>query len=107
MYAGLGVTAVLPTIHLFYNHVNKDQVPGALEFNPLAITWILIEGVLYLGGVTIYALRYPEKAFPGKCDIIGHSHQIWHACVIAGCLAHYFASLDIFYERTNVACPVN
>ena len=32
--------------------------------------------------------RVPERLFPGRCDLWGQSHQIFHILVVAGALAH-------------------
>lgn len=34
-----------------------------------SLGWLLLMGVLYIIGGLIYALRVPERYFPGKCDI--------------------------------------
>lgn len=31
--------------------------------------WMLAMGGMYIGGAAIYAIRIPERWFPGKCDI--------------------------------------
>ncbi|KAL7748479.1 minc metabolism membrane protein [Sorochytrium milnesiophthora] len=45
--------------------------------------------VSYIGGAVIYGTRFPECLFPGRFDLIGHSHQIWHVFVIAGALCNH------------------
>ena len=35
-----------------------------------------------------YLDRVPERLFPGRCDLWGQSHQIFHVLVVAGALAH-------------------
>lgn len=43
--------------------------------------------------VTLYLRRCPERYHPGKYDICGHSHQIWHSFVVFGIVFAYFAFL--------------
>ena len=40
-------------------------------------------GILYAIGAILYAVKFPEKVFPGKFDIWGNSHQLFHAFVLA------------------------
>ena len=34
-------------------------------------------------GFFFFASRLPERIAPGRFDLLGASHQIWHACVWA------------------------
>ncbi|KAK2725344.1 hypothetical protein QYM36_001704 [Artemia franciscana] len=34
-----------------------------------SLGWIILMGVLYIGGAVLYTLRIPERFYPGKCDI--------------------------------------
>ena len=43
----------------------------------------------FAGGALLYAMRIPEKWFPGYCDIWFQSHQIFHICVVAAAFVHY------------------
>jgi len=47
----------------------------------------------YMMGFAFYALQLPEKHFPGRFDLVGHSHQIWHLFVFTGVLLFYYAVL--------------
>ncbi len=48
--------------------------------NVAALGWLILMAVLYITGAVIYAVRIPERIWPGKFDI-------W---VIITCL-HYFS----------------
>ncbi len=47
-----------------------------------AIMWLLLGGVFYIGGTVFY---YQDRAYHKWV----HSHEIWHAFVVAGALSHY------------------
>lgn len=47
------------------------------------LTWLVIGGLLYTGGIVFYALD--EK--------VRHAHGIWHLFVLAGSICHYFSIL--------------
>lgn len=32
--------------------------------------WLVLMGLLYILGAALYALRVPERWFPGKCDLL-------------------------------------
>lgn len=49
----------------------------------------ILMGVLYGLGAVIYVTRIPERWMPGKFDIAGHSHQLFHVLVVAGAYTHY------------------
>jgi hypothetical protein len=50
-------------------------------------------------GATTYACRIPERWFPGKFDIMGHSHQLWHAAVVLAAWVHYLAIMILLQWR--------
>ena len=61
-------------------------------------------GIAYIIGALLYVFRIPEKYKPGSYDICGSSHQIFHICIVAGVIFHYFGSLNSFYYRLDNAC---
>jgi adiponectin receptor len=50
-------------------------------------------------GAVIYACRIPERWYPGKFDIAGHSHQLWHAAVVLAAWVHYLAIMVLLQWR--------
>ncbi|EAZ20642.1 hypothetical protein OsJ_36258 [Oryza sativa Japonica Group] len=61
-------------------------------------------GALYALGVAVYAARVPERWFPGRFDLVGHSHQLFHLLVVAGAYAHYLGALEYLKWRDAVKC---
>ena len=47
-------------------------------------------GGIYIGGAVLYALRIPERFIPGKLNVIGHSHFLFHCCVVGAAILHYW-----------------
>jgi predicted membrane channel-forming protein YqfA (hemolysin III family) len=70
LYVGLGCSGIAPMMYLAF------EVGWAHVYNATALHWTLTMGALYLVGVTLYALRVPERHFPGKFDYFLHSHQV-------------------------------
>lgn len=40
-------------------------------------------------GAFLFASRIPECWMPGKFDLLGASHQLFHACVVVAAYIHY------------------
>lgn len=43
-------------------------------------------------------LQFPEVKFPGRFDLVGHSHQIMHVAVLIAGLVHYHGLSQAFLE---------
>jgi hypothetical protein len=37
---------------------------------------------ILLAGATLYALKIPERVYPGRFDLVGHSHFLWHCAYV-------------------------
>lgn len=48
----------------------------------LALPYLVTMFGCYGGGVWIYFAQWPECRWPGRFDIFGHSHQLWHLFVL-------------------------
>jgi len=104
MYGSLGIFAALPGVHLAYISISAAGGPNdSLDFVP-SIPYYLTMGCSYLGGLVVYATKVPERYCPGKFDIWGHSHQIWHICVLGGIVLTYFGAFDNYYTRMKIPC---
>jgi len=103
MYGGLVFFAVLPCVHLTYLNFYSEEGTDNLDFLP-SIPYYLGMILFYLIGLIIYATKYPEKCCPGKFDLIGHSHQIWHICVLLGIIFTYFGAFNNYYTRIKIPC---
>ena len=55
----------------------------------LFIPRLLLMFALYGCGFAFYLSRWPESMFPGRVDLLGASHQLWHVCVLGAALAWY------------------
>lgn len=55
-------------------------------------------------GFVIYSSKFPEIMLPGKFDIVGNSHQIWHILIFMGNYEHYKV-IDRYYAfRSDYIC---
>uniref|UniRef100_A0A0D6R5D5 Uncharacterized protein n=1 Tax=Araucaria cunninghamii TaxID=56994 RepID=A0A0D6R5D5_ARACU len=97
LFSGMGIWGVAPVMHKVILH--KDQ-PEALH----TLAYEIGMGCFYVLGALVYATRIPERWKPGKFDIAGHSHQLFHVLVIAGAYTHYQAGLLYLKWRDLKGC---
>ena len=94
MFVLMGLSAVIPVLHgiRLYGIQHMRAAAG--------LDWVVLQGALYITGAAIYAARIPEKWRPGKHDIWGSSHQIFHVLVVLAATAHFMGLFKAFrYEQ--------
>lgn len=85
IFIALGLSAVLPIGH------------GAIKFgikhsgSRIGLDWLILSGVTYIVGALFYAERFPERFNPGKFDLVGSSHQIFHILILFAAFFHYLS----------------
>lgn len=96
MFVLMGLSAVFPVFHgiRLYGVSHMREAAG--------LDWVVLQGALYICGAAIYAARVPEKWSPGKYDIWGSSHQIFHVLVVLAAASHLVGLLKAFdYEHSQ------
>ncbi|TKY87139.1 hypothetical protein EX895_003816 [Sporisorium graminicola] len=79
----LGLSAIIPTAHVV-------QVYGyATVTETMGLRFLILSGTLYVVGALLYAARIPERFAPGRFDMLGASHQVFHVLILAAAAAHY------------------
>ncbi|XP_013397290.1 adiponectin receptor protein 2 [Lingula anatina] len=96
VFVALGLSGVIPACHYVIQNGFWDAV------NNVAMGWLVLMAFLYIFGAFIYAIRFPERIFPGKCDIWFQSHQIFHMFVLAGAFVHYHGISEIANYRLTL-----
>ncbi|XP_022751187.1 heptahelical transmembrane protein ADIPOR3 isoform X2 [Durio zibethinus] len=97
LFFGMGVSGIAPILHkliLFWHQPEALHTTG----------YEVLMGFLYGIGALVYATRIPERWMPGKFDIAGHSHQLFHILVVAGAYTHYRAGLVYLKWRDLNGC---
>ncbi|KAL2522469.1 Heptahelical transmembrane protein 4 [Forsythia ovata] len=97
LFFGMGVSGIVPILHkliLFWHQPEALHTTG----------YEILMGALYGIGALVYAKRVPERWRPGKFDIAGHSHQLFHILVVAGAYTHYRAGLIYLRWRDVQGC---
>ncbi|KAH6803371.1 heptahelical protein 4 [Perilla frutescens var. frutescens] len=97
LFFGMGFSGAAPILHkliLFWHQPEALHTTG----------YEVLMGVFYGIGALVYAMRIPERWMPGKFDIAGHSHQLFHVLVVAGAYTHYRAGLVYLRWRDLQGC---
>ena len=63
MFIFFGLSGVAPATH--FGIINGWQ----RSLDEVALHWLILMGLLYIIGAVLYAVRIPERFFPGKVDI--------------------------------------
>ena len=66
--------------------------------------YVLMDFSVFVGGIVNVA-RIPERWMPGKCDIIGNSHQIMHVSAVISVLCLHVAAMQDFEWMEKFQCP--
>ncbi|CEP16476.1 hypothetical protein [Parasitella parasitica] len=88
LFMALGLFGLIPTFHgiWIYGLTNATKT--------IALGHMALMATTYITGALIYGCRFPERIMPGKFNLFGASHQIFHICVTIAVLAHYFGVMS-------------
>jgi len=124
-YVSMALWGVIPLIHLVYVNEDFESIWDELQPHPVtkssrtyligevvhdpvksAAMLIASHGAVYLIGAAMYAFRFPERYFPGKLNIVGSSHQLFHLSVVIAAYLHYESVILLMHWREIHACPM-
>ncbi|XP_063850785.1 progestin and adipoQ receptor family member 3-like isoform X3 [Scylla paramamosain] len=92
LFTGWAVSGLLPLAHWMYIHGGFNH--GIVQvFLPRIIVMYIISGA----AVFVYLGKIPERYFPGRFDIVGSSHQLWHLIVVAALI--YWHQTGLLYAK--------
>ena len=116
MFVAMGLSALFPVLHGL-------KLYGIQQMNKkIGLSWIVFQALLYILGAGIYAVclaikylfvsvkqianngyqaRVPERVHPGRFDVWGSSHQIFHVLVILAAMAHLVGLLKAFHHARS------
>lgn len=66
VFTSFALSSVVPAIHWYLTHGGTTQLSSAFQS---ASFFIILMASLYIIGVLFYALRIPERFYPGKFDL--------------------------------------
>ena len=97
LFACMAVSGLVPILHKVVVYGDRPEAIVTAQYE-------LVMMAFYGVGVVIYAARVPERWMPGKFDLVGHSHQLFHVLVVAGAYTHYLAGLEYLKWRSMEGC---
>lgn len=89
---------VVPVMHWTVMHMHNSVEVSLFLYR------VVMAYLLALIGFIFYISLFPECLFPGKVDIIGHSHQWWHLLTLAGFIWWYHSGLELCRYRHTHPC---
>ncbi|ORY01770.1 Hly-III related protein, partial [Basidiobolus meristosporus CBS 931.73] len=104
IYITSGAVSTIPILYWLIKHGFPSDMNSSYVNNVLGLSWgglLALEMSIWISAVVIYAWRFPECFFPGKCDLFFHSHQIWHTMILLGILVHYQLSIQLLKWRLS------
>ncbi|CAF1160158.1 unnamed protein product [Adineta ricciae] len=91
LFIALGLYGVVPAVHACILH-------GFPRMFQMGFLYLCIMAVTYIAGGVTYAVRVPERFFPGRFDIVGQSHHILHVAVIVAVYLHFYGICVLFHN---------
>ncbi|KAH9883843.1 hemolysin-III related-domain-containing protein [Xylariomycetidae sp. FL2044] len=104
MFAVYSASALVPLwkATTLYGWSNMREMVGT--------DWIFIEGLLYLLGLFCFITQVPERLGPGKFNVWGSSHQVFHVFIAIAATTHFVALLTAYgYQHAQPhtsLCPL-
>ncbi|KAI1323315.1 hemolysin-III channel protein Izh2 [Xylariaceae sp. FL0255] len=95
-FVGLGVSGVVPVCHglaIYGYHSLNDR---------MGLNWVLFQGALYILGAFLYVVRWPERISPGRFDIWGSSHQLFHILILLAIASHLKGMTKAFDHHHSI-----
>ncbi|CAH1413386.1 unnamed protein product [Lactuca virosa] len=97
LFLGMGLSGAGPIFHKLVWFWNQPEAVYTTGYE-------ILMGTFYGIGSLLYATRIPERWMPGKFDIVGNSHNLFHVLVVAGAYTHYRAGLVYLRWRDMEGC---
>ncbi|KAH8660125.1 mPR-like GPCR protein [Xylariales sp. PMI_506] len=85
-----GASSFLPLLH----GIQRYGLEYMFQYS--GMNWYLIELPFYGTGAGLYTFRIPERLAPGKFDIWGSSHQLFHIAILCAMYTHVTALMQGF-----------
>ncbi|GAA5922977.1 hemolysin III family protein [Sporobolomyces koalae] len=90
LFISLGLSAVFPVGHAITRY-GLEQASANIS-----LFWLALGGGLYIVGALLYAERIPERFAPGRFDLVGSSHQIFHVMILLAAWSHWTGIVEGF-----------
>mmetsp|Transcript_2138 Transcript_2138/g.2742 ORF Transcript_2138/g.2742 Transcript_2138/m.2742 type:complete len:331 (-) Transcript_2138:943-1935(-) len=98
------LVAGLPMIAGIYIFLDAELHVSAEELHQISRRLVL-PTCITLGGISLYALKLPERLFPGKFDLLFNSHNFHHTWSTAYALVMFCNIVEWSRYRETFICP--
>jgi adiponectin receptor len=73
-----------------------------------ALAWRFARTYAAFGlGLVFYLTHWPERWWPGRFDMLGKSHQLWHLCIVLGAVNFYALVHETYAAHLDQKpCPI-
>jgi adiponectin receptor len=92
----LGAVPVIHAIHGAYSNDDKETLGMLMRL----LRGLLLMGAQYVLGAILYALRVPERFYPGRLDYFA-SHSIFHVLVVTAAMTHWVTIQSLYLWRAH------
>lgn len=87
---------LVPAAHYMYISDTDEML--------LVLPYLLAMFGCYGIGAWFFVQKLPERIWPGRFDLIGHSHQVWHVFVVLAAMSWAQAGLRLLEHFGNKEC---
>ena len=98
-YCFLSMMGFAPAAHWTYIHGLESEIVS------IFLPKIVLLYFLGAAGLFFYVTQVPESLLPGRFDIFGHSHQIWHIFAALVFIIGHQTQQNLFLYVTSNPCP--
>ncbi|CAD5233581.1 unnamed protein product [Bursaphelenchus xylophilus] len=95
VFSGLGLSIIIPLLHVIY----QSGLDYAFQY--AGLFWLLANLFFSGTGLIFYCLQLPERWKPGYFDIFGHSHQIMHILTVCGAGSFLYGLYEMWQRTQN------
>ena len=103
-FAGFAISLLIPLTHMLINEKLFNNY-GDPFTSDTSLGYYVLLSFSYAFGLAIYLARCPERKRPGKHNLCGHSHQLWHFFVVLGLIFTYLGVWESYEMRKISVCP--
>ncbi|KAL8343855.1 hypothetical protein RB601_004398 [Gaeumannomyces tritici] len=96
LLAAFGLASfVAPVVH------GAALSPGGLaeQARRVGLRWVAVTAGCNVAALAVYISKVPERWYPRRFDIFGHSHQLMHILIVCSALAYAMAVVESFDAR--------
>jgi adiponectin receptor len=95
LFVAFGALGVAPCFHSYVINDYEWDLPH---------TNLIVMGAIYIFGAFFFVTGFPNMYYPGKFDLVGSNHQIFHLCVVIAAVYHWVQWSQHLTTLTDSPC---